>query len=104
MQLNTKMKTTTQYHTAHRRLSNERRNRLIRLIRFPPLHSPLSPLLRLCTILTHSQSLAAFVMDNDQRKAIAPLVAGLSGGTVSTVLLLPLDNIKVSQKIAVTMF
>lgn len=33
------------------------------------------------------------------KKAISPLIAGLSGGTVSTVLLLPLDNIKVRLQV-----
>ncbi|KAG7338001.1 mitochondrial carrier protein [Nitzschia inconspicua] len=33
------------------------------------------------------------------QKAVAPLIAGLSGGTVSTVLLLPLDNIKVRLQV-----
>ena len=33
------------------------------------------------------------------RKSFAPLIAGLAGGTVSTTLLLPLDNIKVRLQV-----
>ncbi len=36
---------------------------------------------------------------SETRKATAPLVAGLAGGTVSTILLLPLDNIKVRLQV-----
>lgn len=38
-------------------------------------------------------------ISSDARKATAPLLAGLAGGTVSTMLLLPLDNIKVRLQV-----
>jgi solute carrier family 25 folate transporter 32 len=38
-------------------------------------------------------------MDFKQKSAIAPLLAGLSAGTASTVLLIPIDNIKVRLQV-----
>ena len=40
-----------------------------------------------------------FPMDSQQQKAVAPLISGLTAGSLSTALLLPLDNIKVRLQV-----